>query len=118
MPPRHRDCQLKHPAALILGRRRVGRHCLRRYSLALHALRCQSRRSKVPGQCSKAARPAHLSAQPGNWGGSCWMFSQVTSAAVNLGFDCFEPFDLNHNQEHDMLDNTVFEALSNCVGQG
>ena len=35
----------------------------------------------------------------------------VTSAAVELGLDCFEPFDLDRNSAHNILDDTAFEAL-------
>ena len=65
-------------AGRILGRRRVGRSCLRRRSLALRALRCQNR----------------------------------------LGLDGFEPFDLDHNQAHDILNNTVLEALLKLCWSG
>ena len=42
----------------------------------------------------------------------------VTTAAVRRGFDCFEPFDLDHNQAHDILDNAVFEALLKLCWSG
>ena len=42
----------------------------------------------------------------------------VTTAAVHLGFDCFEPFDLDHNQAHDIIDDAVFEALLKLCWSG
>ena len=42
----------------------------------------------------------------------------VTTAAVHLGFDCFEPFDLDHNQANDILNNAVFEALLKLCWSG
>ena len=42
----------------------------------------------------------------------------MTSAAISLGLDCFEPFDLDGNTAHDILDNEVFEALLRLCWSG
>ena len=42
----------------------------------------------------------------------------VTSAAISLGLDCFEPFDLDGDTAHDILDNVVFEALLRLCWSG
>ena len=42
----------------------------------------------------------------------------VTSAAIGLGLDCFEPFDLEGDTAHDILDNEVFEALLRLCWSG
>ena len=42
----------------------------------------------------------------------------VTLAAISLGLDCLEPFDLDGNTAHDILDNEVFEALLRLCWSG
>ena len=42
----------------------------------------------------------------------------VTSAAISLGLDCFEPFDLDGNTAHDILDDEAFEALLRLCWSG
>ena len=37
---------------------------------------------------------------------------------VELGLDCFEPFDLDHNPAHNILDDTAFEALLKLCWSG
>ena len=42
----------------------------------------------------------------------------MTSAAISLGLDCFEPFDLDGDTAHDILDNVAFEALLRLCWSG
>ena len=42
----------------------------------------------------------------------------VTSAAISLGLDCFEPFDLDGDATHNILDDSVFEALLRLCWSG
>ena len=42
----------------------------------------------------------------------------VTSAAISLGLDCFEPFDLDGDAAHNILDDSVFEALLRLCWSG
>ena len=42
----------------------------------------------------------------------------VTSAAIGLGLDCFEPFDLDGDAAHNILDDSVFEALLRLCWSG
>ena len=42
----------------------------------------------------------------------------VTLAAISLGLDCFEPFDLDGDTAHDILDNVVFKALLRLCWSG
>ena len=42
----------------------------------------------------------------------------VTSAAISFGLDCFEPFDLDGDAAHNILDDSVFEALLRLCWSG
>ena len=42
----------------------------------------------------------------------------ATSAAISLGLDCFQPFDLGGDTAHNILDDSVFEALLRLCWSG
>ena len=42
----------------------------------------------------------------------------MASAAISLGLDCFEPFDLDGDTARDILDDVVFEALLRLCWSG
>ena len=42
----------------------------------------------------------------------------MTSAAISLGLDCFEPFDLDGDAAHNILDDSVFKALLRLCWSG
>ena len=62
--------------------------------------------------CKMRALVASLSFEvPANGKAHCFQYATLGSAAVELGLDCFEPFDLDQNPAHNILDDTAFEAL-------
>ena len=73
-----------------------------------------SPRPHTPAQASSSESPLHPASKR--------LFSgrlhPVTLAATSLGLDCFEPFDLDGDTAHDILDDVVFEALLRLCWSG
>ena len=75
-------------------------------------------RSYTPANASSSEPPLHSASKRLFLDVFAGRLHPVTSAPTSLGLDCFEPFDLDGNTTHDILDNEVFEALLRLCWSG